>query len=128
VLAAHERNACAQVPQFCCQHFRHPQGHLAFFHRWIAAHLEPAFLHLGPFAADMSGIKRDAYSRENAPPSWLGKRLRCPPAARRSAFLLVPSKTKSEPSLRVLVHEDAREISLDANELIADSVAAIDVS
>src|SRR5437868_2117812 len=44
------------------------------------------------------------------------------------AFPLVPGKTKGEPSLGVLVHQDAREIVFDAKEVIANSVAAIDLS
>jgi hypothetical protein len=41
---------------------------------------------------------------------------------------LVFGKAKREPRLRVSVHEDAREISIDPNEFIADSVAAINVT
>ena len=55
--------------------------------------------------------------------------MRAPPAAAsRMASSLVPGKAKGKPSLRIMVHEDAREISLDPNELIANSVAAIDLS
>ena len=77
----------------------------------------------------MSGIERDPQSREKAHPLLTRKGLRGPPGAvGRSAPSLIPGKAKGEPRLRVLVHEDAREILIDANEFIADSVAAINVS
>jgi len=47
---------------------------------------------------------------------------------RRSTALVVPGKAEREPRLRVPVHQDAREISIDPNEFIADSRSGVDLA
>ena len=57
-----------------------------------------------------------------------GKRFRGAPGAGQWTPLPIFGKPQSEPGLRVSIHQDAGEIPLDANEFIAESVAAVNVS
>src|SRR5436190_23128947 len=126
---ADKRNAGPECSKFRRQQFRHAQGHFAFLHGRGVAQLEPALLHPGPVPANVAGIERDLQTRERFSRFLTRQSLSGPPGARsRSGGLVVFGKMEGEPGLRVLVHQDAGEIAIDANQFLTDSMGGVDAA
>ena len=125
---ANVQNCGAQFSQSRSEHPRYPQCQIAFRHRFCVAHLKPALLHLRPFPAEMTGIERDAQSRERF--SGLGPRQRlsrAPKSRNMSLRIRIRRKTQSENVVRFAVGKNLRGVIVDLDQVRRDSVCAIDV-